>query len=91
MIRRAHFIVHGRVQGVCYRMRASDEALRLGLTGWVRNRRDGTVEIVAEGDDKALSEFLAWCRQGPPHARVTDVDAEHSAATGEFGGFVIAY
>ena len=88
---RAHFIVHGRVQGVCYRMCASDEASRLGLTGWARNQRDGSVEIVAEGDDKALNDFLAWCRHGPPHARVTEVDADYSAATGEFGEFTITY
>jgi len=91
MMKRAHFVVSGRVQGVCYRMCAADEATRLGLTGWVRNRHDGSVEIMTEGDDTALSEFLAWCRQGPPHARVTEVDADYSAATGEFGEFTITY
>ena len=89
-MKRAHFTVLGRVQGVCYRMCARDEAARLGLTGWVRNQRDGSVEIVAEGNDAALREFLAWCRHGPPHARVADLIEDYSPASGEFDEFRVS-
>ena len=90
-VRRGHFVVAGRVQGVCYRMYACREAERLGLTGWVRNVRDGTVEIIAEGEESALGAFLGWCRRGPSHARVTGVRDEYSGATGEFSGFGVTY
>jgi len=88
MKKRAHFVVEGRVQGVCYRMYSCEEAQRLGVTGWVRNKSDGTVEIVAEGEETALADFLAWCKHGPTHARVTGVEEKYSAATGEFDDFV---
>ena len=89
MKKRGHFLIRGRVQGVCYRMFACDEAARLGLTGWVRNLRDGSVEVVAEGDEGALRELVTWCRQGPPAARVTDVEADYLQASGEFEEFVV--
>ena len=91
MRKAAHLFVEGRVQGVCYRMYASDEATRLGLTGWVRNLRDGAVEIVAEGEEEALTEFLEWCRRGPPYACVMRVREEYSDATDEFDSFRIGY
>ena len=69
-----HFKVEGRVQGVYYRQSAIDVARRLGLRGWVRNRRDGSVEILATGDEKALNEFLDWCRIGPEAAQVTALE-----------------
>lgn len=87
MMKRAHFIVEGRVQGVCYRMYACEEAQRLGITGWVRNKSDGTVEIIAEGEEKALGDFLVWCRRGPSYARVTGVRHDYSEAKGEFEDF----
>ncbi len=62
--------VHGRVQGVFYRANARTTATRLGLRGWVRNLPDGTVEAVAAGPPAAVEEFITWCRQGPPAARV---------------------
>ena len=77
-----HIIVHGRVQGVGYRMSAGNEARRLGLTGWVQNNRDGTVEIHAEGEGDALNRFLAWCRAGPPAARVDSLDSSPAATEG---------
>jgi acylphosphatase len=68
--------VEGRVQGVGYRAWASEEAERLGLTGWVRNRRDGSVEAVVSGDAGLVETFLARCRQGPRGAIVSDVRSE---------------
>ena len=69
-----HFKVEGRVQGVYYRQSAINVAQRLGLRGLVRNRRDGSVEILATGDEKALNEFLDWCRIGPEAAKVTALE-----------------
>lgn len=87
---RAHMIVHGRVHGVFFRYGTKDEADALGLTGWVRNRRDGTVEVVAEGERIKLEELADWCGHGPPHARPTGVDVQWEEPTGEFHNFSVA-
>ena len=68
------FIIHGRVQGVFYRQSSQQQARRLGLTGYARNNPDGTVTIEAEGPADALAALETWCRQGPPAARVEQVD-----------------
>jgi acylphosphatase len=65
--------ITGRVQGVWYRGWTVDHARRLGLSGWVRNRRDGSVEAVFSGPERALRAMIELCRQGPPAARVSDV------------------
>ena len=65
--------VSGRVQGVGYRVSLQDEAARLGISGWVRNRRDGTVEALLQGSPEAVAALIAWARRGPPGARVTDL------------------
>ena len=88
---RARFLVSGRVQGVCYRMAARDEAKRLGLTGSVRNLADGGVEVVAEGEEKDLVLLHRWCQSGPPMARVLEVQADYLDATGEFDAFTIIH
>jgi acylphosphatase len=80
-----HLIISGRVQGVGYRASMIDEARRLGVTGWVRNRRDGTVEAVVDGDAVAVAAIVAWARRGPPGARVVDVLVEDT--NGIFGEF----
>ena len=82
-----HLVVVGRVQGVAFRAYAVDEATRLGLSGWVRNRFDGTVEARAEGSPDAVDAFVAWCRHGPPAARVKDVRISAEPATGQDDGF----
>lgn len=66
--------VHGRVQGVFYRASAQKAANGLGLTGWVRNCDDGSVEIHAEGSKEKLEELIAWCRKGPPLASVSNIE-----------------
>lgn len=72
-IRRVAAVVTGRVQGVSYRASTIDEATRLGLTGWVRNRADGSVELEAQGAPGQIDALLAWCAKGPPAARVSGV------------------
>lgn len=90
-MRRIRAIVSGRVQGVAYRASTADEASGLGLVGWVRNRRDGSVEIEAEGPADAVDKLIAWCHTGPPAARVTSVAVEELAPTGAEDGFVITH
>jgi acylphosphatase len=90
-MRRLHAIVRGEVQGVCYRMFTREQALRLGLCGWVRNRTDGTVELMAEGPEQSLSRLVDECRRGPPAARVTDVVTETTEAVGDLAGFRIVH
>ncbi len=78
-----HLRITGRVQGVSYRAYASEKAQSLGLTGTVRNRMDGTVELTAEGDEQHLATLLDWCQQGSPWAQVSAIDAKWSDATNE--------
>ena len=68
--------IRGRVQGVGYRYWAVGQARALGLRGWVRNRTDGTVEMLVRGEAAAVEAFIARCRQGPPSARVERIDEE---------------
>jgi acylphosphatase len=74
---------------VFYRESARTEALRLGVTGWVRNLTDGSVEAVVEGAPEALEAFVNWCRRGPSQARVTDVERADAEARGEFSTFTV--
>ena len=73
-------VIHGDVQGVGYRYAMVDAAHQQGIAGWVRNRRDGSVEAFVQGDESAVGAIIAWCRRGPPAARVTRVDIVEAAA-----------
>lgn len=84
---RAGLLIKGLVQGVFYRASARDEAVRLGLTGEVRNLPGGDVEAVVEGPREQIEAFIAWCRRGPEAARVDEVQVRWEAARGEFRGF----
>ena len=88
---RLHAIVSGVVQGVYFRGNTETRAEQLGLTGWVKNLVDGSVEVMAEGPRPALQELLAFLRQGPPGARVTHVHADWSAASDEFRFFEVRW
>jgi len=87
---RAHLIVHGRVQGVWFRGSACSFASARGVTGWVRNRPDGTVEALLEGEEASVRAVVDWCRQGPPGARVDRVELAWAEHQGEFEEMLIA-
>lgn len=91
MTKRVILIIHGRVQGVFFRDTTRRKARKLGLTGWVANQDDGTVKVVAEGEEEKLKDFIKWCYNGPIIARVDRVDIEWQEASGEFEGFEIRY
>lgn len=84
---RVEMKISGRVQGVWFRGSTLERARQLGVTGWVRNLPDGRVEVTAEGTRARLMDLLAFCREGPPAARVDDVDARWVDAQGLTGAF----
>jgi acylphosphatase len=88
-VKRVLVTVRGRVQGVGFRASAAHEARRLGVTGWVRNLPDGTVEAMAEGSASAVDALVAWLREGPPGARVTGIDVHDSPSQAGGSGFTI--
>lgn len=88
---RAHAIISGRVQGVFFRMETKRAADGFGVYGWVKNLLDGTVEAVFEGDRDRVDAILDWCREGPPAAKVTDVNVNWEDYTGDFTGFDIDF
>lgn len=87
--KRVHLIVRGRVQGVFFRAATQREARRLGVTGWVKNRQDGNVEILAEGEEDSIKELTSWANHGPSAARVDAVDVRWRGYTGEYPEFSI--
>jgi len=86
---RVHLLIDGRVQGVWFRASTQDEAIALGLKGWVKNLYDGRVEVLAEGDEEKVNAFIAWCHKGPPGARVERVEVKKEEFKGEFKAFNI--
>ena len=88
---RAHVIIHGLVQGVWFRASTKDEADRIGVTGWVRNLPDGSVEAVFEGEKKKVEEIVGWCHRGPSGANVSNVEIGWDHFKKEFGRFDIRY
>lgn len=89
--KRAHAIISGRVQGVFYRSETQKAASRHNVSGWVKNKRDGTVEAVFEGPENDVSRMLEWCKTGSPQASVENVDVTWEEPTGEFSGFNVRY
>jgi acylphosphatase len=88
---RAHAVISGRVQGVFFRAETQRAAEGFGVFGWVRNKRDGTVEAVFEGEQQAVGAVLQWCQKGPNLAIVKNVDMNWQDYTGEFKRFDITY
>lgn len=86
---RAHVIFKGRVQGVWFRANTQKKAKELGLTGWVRNLEDGSVESVIEGPHHLVDEMIHWCSNEQPFASVAEVEEIEEEFTGDFKGFDI--
>ena len=86
-----HVVISGRVQGVWFRTSTKQKAEQLGLTGWVRNTSDGSVEAIFEGDEKRIKDMLEWCHRGPPLAKVSNVEVKNQEPTNGFDGFSIKY
>ena len=79
-------VIRGRVQGVGFRFHMRAEAVRLGVFGWVRNRSDGTVEAIAQGEEGAVHRLIDWAQRGPPSAQVNAVEAS-DAELGDYAVF----
>ena len=88
---RAHVRVTGRVQGVCFRIYTHERARELDLTGWVRNRYDGSVEAAIEGEAADVKSMIDWCHIGPPASRVKEVRVEWEKATDKYTGFSVRH
>ncbi len=88
---RVRLIIDGRVQGVWFRESTRKKAISLGLVGWVKNRVDGTVEVLAEGPESQINQLVAWCHDGPPMARVKQVQETRKDYKGEFSSFDVVY
>jgi acylphosphatase len=88
---RAHIFAFGRVQGVFFRDHTQKWASSLSLTGWVRNLRDGRVEVLAEGDKEKIEELINRLKQGPPLAQVEKIDVEWEDYMGEFSDFRVTH
>ena len=89
--KRIRLIIEGRVQGVWFRDSTRRKAEELGVAGWVKNRRDGKVEVLAEGSEERVNKLTEWCYQGPPHAKVINIEAIEEDWQGEFNSFDIVY
>lgn len=87
MKKRVRVLIMGRVLGVFFRQNTVEEARKRGVTGWVRNKEDGTVEAVLEGEEDKVNEMIEWCRRGPEHAEVEDIQVVEEEYRGEFKTF----
>lgn len=88
---RAHVLIKGRVQGVFFRAETRRQAYKSGIVGWVRNRWDGRVGAIFEGEEEAVQKMIAWCYKGPPAAIIEDVEVKWVDYKGEFTTFSIRY
>lgn len=86
-----HAIIYGIVQGVSFRYYTTRKANEFGLTGWVRNNADGTVEVIAEGTHSMLEQLRTWLHEGSPSAQVERVEASYELASGDFSTFKTVY
>ena len=91
MKKRVKLNIRGKVQGVWFRGSTEKEAIKLNIKGWVKNNSDGSVSVVAEGDEEALKTLIQWCKHGPTGARVDDIEVSWLDYRGEFQNFQIRY
>lgn len=90
-MKRAHVFISGLVQGVSFRFYARQQAQGLGVAGWVKNRSDGRVEAVIEGEGSKVDQMVEWCRQGPEGARIADIHIAWEEFRGEHDTFEIRH
>ncbi|MGZ3513988.1 MAG: acylphosphatase [Thermodesulfobacteriota bacterium] len=88
---RARVVIEGRVQGVFFRHHTQEMASKLEVKGWVKNRRDGSVEAVFEGDRERVDQIIQWCQRGSSGAKVRNVSVTQENYTGEFEDFFVTY
>ena len=88
---RVHLIIEGRVQGVWFRESTRREAVSLGLSGWVKNLPDGTVEALVEGPENEVNNLISWCQKGPPAATVNRVHQRQEKWQGDLHSFEIIF
>ena len=86
---RVSVIVTGRVQGVCFRYATHRQALAIGVTGWVKNLPDGSVQTCIQGEETTVKQLLDWLHDGPPNARVDQIEIDRQEYIEEFNGFQI--
>jgi acylphosphatase len=86
-----HVLISGKVQGVFFRANTKQKAEMLGLSGWVRNTKDGKVEAMFEGEEEKLDEIIKWCYKGSPLSKVEKVDVKKQNPINEFDNFSIRY
>ena len=84
-------LISGRVQGVWFRSSTKQKAEQLGVTGWVRNTKDGRVEAIFEGEENSVKSLIEWCHHGPPLAKIEKVEVNNQSPTNGFDGFSIKY
>ena len=90
-MKRVRLVISGSVQGVFFRHNTNKEANKLGLKGFVRNLDNGSVEVIAEGEDKKMEQLIEFCKKGPDRARVDNVEIEYEEPKKEFTEFSIGY
>jgi len=88
---RVHVLIEGDVQGVGFRFSTERVATKLGLAGWVRNRPEGAVEAVFEGERSVVDQMVAWCHRGPSSAYVNNVNVNWESPSGDLAGFRITF
>ncbi|MBW1764426.1 MAG: acylphosphatase [Deltaproteobacteria bacterium] len=84
-------VIHGRVQGVWFRESTRKQAVELGVSGWVKNRVDGSVEALIEGPKDSIKKLIDWCHKGPPYAKVDQVDEIWVDWKGELDSFKVVF
>ena len=90
-MKRVKLVLHGTVQGVFYREHAMSSARKLGIKGYVKNLPDGTVEVIGEGDDRKIAEFVRMCKKGSFKSIITKVDEAYETPAGEYETFLIEF
>lgn len=91
MEKRLKIRIEGKVQGVTYRYNTRNFAQKNNIKGWVKNLSDGTVSVVAEGEEKDLLKLIQWCKEGPTYAKVKKIEIEWSKYIGDLNEFDILY